>query len=68
MLNLKGVSFKMNGNSHASLNISKSEIGPVTARDIELKGDIEVVNPEHVIGDSWILAGGRERHLNAIAK
>ena len=51
MLNLKGVSFKMNGNSHASLNISKSEIGPVTARDIELKGDIEVVNPEHVIAN-----------------
>ena len=51
MLNLKGVSFKMNGNSNASLHISKSEVGPVKASDIELKGDIEVVNPEHVIAN-----------------
>ena len=51
MLNLKEVAFKMNGNSSATLNLSKSETGLVTASDIELKNDIEIVNPNHVIAN-----------------
>ena len=51
MLNLKDVSFKMNGNSSATLTLSKNEVGLVTAADIELKNDIEVVNPDHVIAN-----------------
>ena len=51
MLNLKEVAFKMNGNSSATLNLAKSEIGLVTASDIELKNDIEIVNPDHVIAN-----------------
>ena len=51
MLNLKEVAFKMNGNSSATLNLSKSEIGQVTASDIELKNDIEIVNPDHIIAN-----------------
>jgi len=51
MLNLKEISFRMNGNSSATLSLSKNEVGPVTASDIELKGDIEIVNPEHVIAN-----------------
>ena len=51
MLNLKDISFKMNGNSSATLSLSKSDIGPVTAGDIELKSDIEIVNPDHVIAN-----------------
>jgi DNA-directed RNA polymerase subunit alpha len=51
MLNLKEVSFRMNENSSATLSLSKNEVGPVTASDIELKGDIEIVNPEHVIAN-----------------
>ena len=51
MLNLKEVAFKMNGNSSATLNLSKSEIGLVTASDIDLKNDIEIVNPDHTIAN-----------------
>ena len=51
MLNLKDVSFKMNGNSSATLTLAKNEVGLVTASDIELKNDIEIVNPNHVIAN-----------------
>ena len=51
MLNLKDISFKMNGNLSSSLTLSKSEVGPVLASDIDLKNDIEIVNPEHVIAN-----------------
>ena len=51
MLNLKDISFKMNGNLSSSLTLSKNEVGPVLASDIELKNDIEVVNPDHVIAN-----------------
>jgi len=51
MLNLKDVSFKMNGNATATLTLSKNEIGEVKASDIELKNDIEIVNPDHVIAN-----------------
>lgn len=51
MLNLKDISFKMNGNLSSSLILSKNEVGPVLASDIELKNDIEIVNPDHVIAN-----------------
>jgi len=51
MLNLKDISFKMNGNLSSSLTLSKNEVGPVLASDIELKNDIEIVNPDHVIAN-----------------
>ena len=51
MLNLKEVSFKMNGNSSATLTLAKNEVGLVIASDIELKNDIEIVNPNHVIAN-----------------
>ena len=51
MLNLKEISFKMNGNNAATLSLTKNEVGPVTASDIELKSDIEIVNPDHVIAN-----------------
>ena len=51
MLNLKGISFKMNGNTSTSLSLSKTEVGPVLASDIELKNDIEIINPNHVIAN-----------------
>ena len=51
MLNLKGISFKMNGNTSTSLSLSKSEVGPVLASDIELKNDNEIINPNHVIAN-----------------
>jgi len=51
MLNLKELAFKMNGNSAVTLSLSKNVVGPVTAGDIELKNDIEVVNPDFVIAN-----------------
>ena len=51
MLNLKDISFKMNGSLSSSLTLSKKEVGPVLASDIELKNDIEIVNPDHVIAN-----------------
>ena len=51
MLNLKGISFKMNGNTSTSLSLSKTEVGPVLASDIELKNDIQIINPNHVIAN-----------------
>ena len=57
MLNLKDISFKMNGNKSATLTLSKNEMGQVTASDIELKNDIEVVNPDHVIANITTKSG-----------
>ena len=47
MLNLKDISFKMNGNSSATLSLSKSDVGPVTAGDILLKKEIEKINQNY---------------------
>lgn len=49
MLNLKGVKFRVYGDEPQHLRIVKSGTGPVTAKDIELNADVEVVNPDHVI-------------------
>ena len=49
MLNLKGVSIKMQDRPEVTLKINKQGPGIVTAGDIETEMDVEVVNPEHVI-------------------
>ncbi len=49
LLNLKGIAIKMSGRESVTLNLKKKGIGPVTAADIELSHDVEIVNPEHVI-------------------
>jgi DNA-directed RNA polymerase subunit alpha len=49
LLNLKGVAIRMNNRSNATLSITKEGPGVVTAADIELDHDVEVMNPEHVI-------------------
>ncbi len=56
LLNLKGVVFKLHNRDEATVMLRKSGEGPVTASDIELSHDIEIVNPEHVIAH---LAGGK---------
>ncbi len=49
MLNLKGIRFRVfNGDNH-TLRITKSGKGVITAKDITVNADVEVVNPEHVI-------------------
>ena len=49
MLNLKGVGIIMHSKDDATLNISKKGPGLVTAADIQLDHDIEIVDPDYVI-------------------
>lgn len=49
LLNLKGLSFRMFARDEAVLTLAKKGEGPVTAADITLDHDIELVNPDHVI-------------------
>ncbi len=49
MLNLKGVRFRVYGDEPQNIRIVKSGKGVVTAKDIQVNADVEVVNPDHVI-------------------
>ena len=49
LLNLKGIALRMHGREEAILTLSKSGLGPVTAGDIQIDHDVEVVNPDHLI-------------------
>ncbi|KAA8982569.1 DNA-directed RNA polymerase subunit alpha [Halospina sp. K52047b] len=49
LLNLKALAVKLNGRDQAELSLSKKEEGPVTAADIQLDHDVEIVNPDLVI-------------------
>jgi len=49
LLNLKGISLKLNNRSETTLRLSKQGKGMVTAGDIELSHDVEILNPDHVI-------------------
>lgn len=56
LLNLKNVAIRMHSRDSATLTLSKSGKGPVTAGDIQLDHDIEIVNPDLVIAN---LTGGK---------
>lgn len=49
MLNLKGVRFRVYGTETQTLRISKQGKGNVTAKDIQVSADVEIVNPDHLI-------------------
>lgn len=49
MLNLKSVRFRVFGNDTQTLRLTKKGKGAVTAKDIQLNADVEVVNPDQVI-------------------
>jgi len=49
LLNLKEVAVRMHSRDEATLTLSVDKVGPVTAGDIQVDHDIEIVNPEHVI-------------------
>ena len=51
LLNLKMVALTMHNRDEATLTLNKKGPGPVTAGDIQLDHDIEVVNPDHVIAN-----------------
>jgi DNA-directed RNA polymerase subunit alpha len=49
LLNLKSVALRMHGRNEAVLKLNKKGPGPVTAGDIQLEHDVEVVDPRHII-------------------
>ncbi|WP_124950220.1 DNA-directed RNA polymerase subunit alpha [Sulfuriferula thiophila] len=57
LLNLKGIALKLNDRTEVTLKLSKSTEGVVTAGDIEVGHDVEIVNPEHVI--AHLTKGGK---------
>ena len=57
LLNLKGVVLKLHNRSEATLRLAKSGDGVVTARDIEVTHDVEIINPDHVI--AHLAPGGK---------
>lgn len=56
LLNIKNVAVRMNARDSAVLKLEKSGKGPITAGDIQLDHDVEIVNPELVIAT---LTGGK---------
>jgi len=57
LLNLKGLVLKLHGQREATLRLNKSGAGVVTAADIEVDADTEVINPGHII--AHLTAGGK---------
>ncbi|MEM9301433.1 MAG: DNA-directed RNA polymerase subunit alpha [Pseudomonadota bacterium] len=49
LLNLKEVAIQMHERDEAVLTLTKDGPGAVTAGDIQVNDDVEIVNPEHVI-------------------
>ena len=57
LLNLKGVVFKLHNRDEVTVSLRKDGEGVVTAADIELPHDVEIINPGHVI--AHLSAGGK---------
>lgn len=49
LLNLKGIALDLGARDEVVLTLSKQGSGIVTAGDIELSHDVEIINPDHVI-------------------
>ena len=57
LLNLKGIVFKLQSRDEVTINLRKEGPGVVTAKDIDLPHDVEIINPDHVI--AHLPAGGK---------
>ncbi|MGA7181503.1 MAG: DNA-directed RNA polymerase subunit alpha [Thiobacillaceae bacterium] len=57
LLNLKGVAFKLHNRGDVTLKLEKEGEGVVTAGDIQLPHDVEVLNPDHII--AHLTKGGK---------
>lgn len=57
LLNLKGIALKLHNRNEATLSLTKSGEGQVTAADIETSHDVEIINPGHVI--AHLTKGGK---------
>ena len=51
LLNLKNLAVRMHNRTETVLRVSKKGSGTMTAADIQLDHDVEVVNPNHVIAN-----------------
>lgn len=51
LLNLKGVAIVLNNNDEAVLTLNKKGSGAITAGDIAVDHDVEIINPDHVIAN-----------------
>lgn len=51
LLNLKQLALRMHGRESVTLMLNKKGKGPVTAADIQLEHDVEIVDPDHVIAN-----------------
>ena len=49
LLNLKTLALRMHDREEATISLSKSGTGPVTAADISLDHNVEIVDPDHQI-------------------
>ncbi|MCR2745961.1 DNA-directed RNA polymerase subunit alpha [Limnobacter parvus] len=49
LLNLKGIVFKLESRDVVTVTLKREAEGVVTAGDIELPHDVEIINPDHVI-------------------
>ena len=49
LLNLKGLSFRLDKINEVTLTLRKKGQGPVTGADITLENGVEIVNPDHII-------------------
>ena len=49
LLNMKNIAIRMHSRDEATLRLEKSGNGPVTAADIELDHDVEIVNPDLIL-------------------
>ena len=61
LLNLKGVAVKLHERDEATLILTKTGPGAVTAADIQLDHGVEIANPDHVIAH---LGEGAELKMN----
>lgn len=57
LLNIKGIVLKLHNNSETILSLKKSGKGVVTAGDIEVSHDVEIMNPDHII--AHLTTGGK---------
>lgn len=49
LLNLKGLAIRLNAKEEVTLSLNKQGPGVVTAADIDLDHDVEIIDPDHVI-------------------
>lgn len=57
MLNLKGIVFRLHNRDEVILTLRKEGEGVITAADIQVPHDVEIINPDHVIAN--LAKGGK---------